>query len=217
MKKIKYLIVIIILLLTCNSVLALSKDDSIHDYALIFTPKQEEKIKSRINKYKEKFDANISVVTVQHKSINNLKDYMNEYYKLNLDGDCILIVIDLEEKLIDAKAYGSIKDKYPKENIQGMLDEIQDKKGYYKKTMAFLTQLIDDNYISFEANSSNIIGLIVIILISSIIPTIITGILKLKNKETIEIINEEYLNMNSLEILKREDSFKTTRTKRVRK
>ena len=122
MKKLKYLIIILLLFIGIRNIYAFDKTEKIYDYAQILTEKEENKLKIGIDKYINKHNLDMVIVTVKHHSHDNLQNYMNEFYvkndfgiESNIDG--IIIVIDLKDKKenIGMKTFGIANSLYNEE------------------------------------------------------------------------------------------------------
>ena len=229
MKKLKYLIIILLLFIGIRNIYAFDKTEKIYDYAQILTEKEENKLKIGIDKYINKHNLDMVIVTVKHHSHDNLQNYMNEFYvkndfgiESNIDG--IIIVIDLKDKKenIGMKTFGIANSLYNEEKIKTILTEINKEKEYYKKLDKFIdysNKYIEDNdseNITISSILSSINWLATII-ISLILPLILIIICLLKSKEIKKSENKNYIKENSIVIDIKKEEFMTTNTKKERK
>ena len=229
MKKLKYLIIILLLFIGIRNIYAFDKTEKIYDYAQILSEKEENKLKIGIDKYINKHNLDMVIVTVKHHSHDNLQNYMNEFYvkndfgiESNIDG--IIIVIDLKDKKenIGMKTFGIANSLYNEEKIKTILTEINKEKEYYKKLDKFIdysNKYIEDNdseNITISSILSSINWLATII-ISLILPLILIIICLLKSKEIKKSENKNYIKENSIVIDIKKEEFMTTNTKKERK
>ena len=229
MKKLKYLIIILLLFIGIRNIYAFDKTEKIYDYAQILTEKEENKLKSEIDKYINKHNFDMVIVTVKHYMQKNLQDYIKEFYTKNEFGiepnkDGIIIAIDLKDKQdnIDIKTFGKAISLYSEDEIKNILIEIDNEKGYYDKLDKFINY--SNKYIKEQkTNNSTIYDVLysmnwlVIITISLLAPFILISIwlFKIKKRKK-EGNNNYYIKQDSVVIEIKKDEFMTTNTKKVR-
>lgn len=224
----KKMIIIFLLIIGINNVFAFDNTYKIYDYAQVLTEKEEKSIKTKIDKYIEKYNLDMVVVTVKYYNQNTLQEYMDEFYNKNQFGigdnkDGIIIALDLKNNIknIDIMNYGIGNNLYSEEEKKEILNEVNKEDKYYDKILKFINysnkyvNKNDDNYTTNNILSH--IDWISIIVISFIVPTIviIIGLLKNKNIKK-EDKADYYVKKDVIDIHKKEDKFITTNTKKDR-
>lgn len=239
MKKIRFLLILLLLFIGINGVSAFDTTTKIYDYAMVLTTKEKEKLKEQIDKYIQNYNMDMVLVTVKYHEKNSTKEYAQDFYDYNGFGlnntyDGIIFVIDFTYGYTDIyiSTTGEAIRLYDDYRINKMLDNISDKKndGYYSMFKSFVSDA--SNYASKGTPSSNsntvineygqlvykkTIPWIKIIIISIVVSSIIILILVFKNKMVKKSIDAKYyLKAGSVIINSRNDRFITTHTSSVR-
>lgn len=220
MKKVKYILIILVgfLLLSNIKVNALNLESKVYDYALILTDKEEEKLNNKIKEYTEKNNIKLLFLTVKHHALDTTEEYLNEFYKKNLDGDVILVVIDLTDnkRNIDIKSFKNAKRLCNDNKIKSILSshKIKSKINNYKISNILLNEIISEKQYGVNDKGINYLKYLLLLIPGIVISSIIVILLLFQDKDKkIEEIEYSYLNINSLSIDKRLDKFVTTHTK----
>lgn len=218
----KYILIILLLFISIKSVNAINELDNnkkIYDYAVVLNNKQEEKLNRKIEKFINKTNTNLIIITVRHPSIKDTKEYLNEFYKKNINNESILLVLNLDNNTmkLDMEVYGNKKIMYSDEQINQILNHVNKEKNYYKTLINFIDEVeTNNNYINNYNKYLNIKYWLLIIIPSIILSSIITFIKVLNNKKENKYEDNKYLKLDSLIIDKRLDNFLTTHTSKSR-
>ena len=239
MKKIKFLLMILIFLIGINTVNAFDTSLKVYDYAQVLTPSEEENLKNDIDNYISTYNMDMALVTVKHHTKKDIMNYADDFYDYNGFGigynyDGVIFVIDFTFGYTDIwmSTTGKAINVYTDYRIDKILDKVSINKnnGYYYMLDAFINE--SSYYASLgipvpDSNNNNIVieninqernieyGKIAII--SFVITSIIVLFLALKNKMVKPATTaHEYLNKESIKINFRNDSFVTTHTSSVR-
>lgn len=229
MKKLKCLFILIILFIGIKGVNAFDNSLKVYDYAQVLTEKEENNLKTKINKYMNKYNIDMVIVTVKYYTQSTLDEYMNLFYNKNDFGignnkDGIILVLDLKNSYdnIGIQTFGRTVNFYSQNELENISNEINKEKGYYQKLNKFIdgsNEYIDnfDNIYIGDHNILASVNWLEIIILSSIIPTIIIiiGLLKSKNVKK-ECNDNYYIKKDSVVINKKSDKFITTNTKKER-
>jgi len=227
MKHLKKLIIILLLIIGVSSVKAQRTFDTtikIYDYAQVLNEKEERDLKNSVDKYIEKYNIDMVLVTVKHYNQNTLEEYMELFYNKNNFGigdnkDGIMFTIDLKNNNIAIKTFGITNDLYSQSELNKILNKVNKKDNNKEKISTFIKY--SNKYIneydndSFDNEFLISIDWIGITIISAILSTVIIfiGILKSKTKIISKRNNDC---VKSLIITIKEDSFITTNTKKRR-
>lgn len=229
MKKTNYLFIVLLLFIGIKNIYAFDKTDKIYDYAQVLTEKEENKLKTQIDKYINKNKLDMVVVTVKHYTHNNIENYMNEFYvkndfgiESNIDGIIIAIDLKAKENNIGIKTFGLANDIYTLDKIKNIINEMNKENNYYDKLNKFIKY--SNEYLkSNDDNDSTIydvltsINWLAITIISFVIPFILIVILLFKNKKLKKEENlNYYLKKDSIVINIKKEEFMTTNTKKER-
>lgn len=228
MKNLKYLILVLFLFMCIKSVNAFDNTIKVYDYAQVLTEKEESKLKKDVDKFINKYNFDMAIVTVKYYNQETLNEYMNLFYIKNDFGigtnkDGIMAVLDLknDNNIIWIETFGNVKDYYSESEIKSIINDVQKEKNNYNKLEIFIDGAF--NYVDkFEDNYSdtNILLLLnwfQVLTLSILIPTmiVIIGIFKNKNVRK-EDSARYYINENSVVITKRNEKYITTNTKKER-
>lgn len=228
MKKLRYLVIVILLLVGVKNIYAYTFDNTIkvYDYAQILTEKQENKLIENVKKYIDKYNMDMVIVTVKYYTYDNLSDYINEFYNRNNFGlgankSGIIFALDVKNNDIDIKTFGTAKTLYSEAEIKNIISSLNKKDKYYNKLSNFIKYsneyINEDNTFIYEDNILKSINWLIIVLPSIFIPTLIVIIILLKIRKGMKGNNEYYYIGNNLIMKKREDKFITTHTKQFNK
>lgn len=194
----------------------------IYDYAQILTEKEEKDLKKSADKYIEKYNIDLVMVTIKHYNQNTLGEYMELFYNTNKFGigdnkSGIMFTIDFKKQDLGIRTFGIAKDLYSENELNKIINKVEKKDNTKDKLSTFIkysnkyineydNETLDDN-IFIEINW---IGISIISFILSTLVVFI-GLLKSKNKSS----NKRNDNcVKSLIITVKEDSFITTNTKK---
>ena len=227
MKHLKKLFLILLLIIGVSSVKAERVFDTtikIYDYAQILNDKEEKDLKKSVDKYIDKYNIDMVLVTVKHYNQNTLEEYMELFYNTNKFGigdnkDGIMFTIDLKNDDIGIKTFGITNDLYSENELNKILTKVNKKDNTKDKLSTFIkySNKYIDEYDSDTFDDEVLISIdwIGITIISFILSTLVVfiGLLKSKNKSS----NKRSDNcVKSLIITVKEDSFITTNTKKRR-
>lgn len=239
-KKIKlFLIILLLLFIGPNYVKSFDNTVKIYDYAQVLTPNEEVELKNNINKYIQKHNMDMVLVTVKHHTQKSTASYAQEFYKKNKFGvgenfDGIIFVLDfsLDDVNIHIEPFGNAIKFYDNTRLKSLSQDILRKKdkGYYKMSDLFIKnsyKYAKEEISSIDSNNTqNIITdtllnkpipWILILIVSILVSTIIIIILIFKNKMVRKSINaNQYLKKDSVIISVSDDCFITTDTTSVR-
>ena len=156
MRKIKYIVIICLLLLIGISVKALDASEKIYDYANVLTPEQKESLKDEINIYKETYNIDMALVTVKYHNYLSTEKYADAIHdELIKNGfgigeydDSILCVLDFNTNLhknigLQISTNGNAIIMYDNTRINRILDSMEnvfnnDKTNYIGIFKAFI-------------------------------------------------------------------------------
>ena len=242
-KKILIIIIFIILFgIHYSNVYAFDTSDKVYDYADVISSEDEEKLKSYIDDYIEKYNMDMVLVTVKQHDKSSTKEYAMDFYDyngfgLNQTNDGIIMVIDFSFGYRDIyiSTTGEAIRVYDDYRIDNMLDNIGyiTDKEYYYWFESFINDASDyadvgvpesnrNTYIDENGNyvvvkSKEKINYLVITIISLIVPSIVVGILISKNRMIRKASNANlYIQSGNTHITTRNDRFLTTHTTSVR-
>lgn len=228
MNYLKKILLILLLIIGVSSVKAERIFDTtikIYDYAQILNEKEEADIKKNVDKYIEKYNIDMVLVTVKHYNQENLEEYMGLFYNINKFGigdnkSGIMFTMDLKKQDIGIKTFGLANDLYSKIELNKIINKVEKKDNNKDKLSTFIkySNKYINEYESETLDDSILIKIdwIGISIISLILSTLIIfiGLLKSKNK----VKNKKSYNyIKSLIITTKEDSFITTNTKKRKK
>lgn len=226
MRKIKYVIIILMLFIGIKNIKAFTFDNTIkvYDYAQILTEKEEDKLIEKVNEYINKYDIDMVIVTVKYYEKNTLKEYMDLFYNTNEFGNGInkrgiFIVLDLKNNDVGIETYNLDDSLYNDFELKNIKLSVSHENKYYNKLLNFID--LSDKYLNEDYSvklsiNNPVINYLIIIIISIFIPTLVVmSILFKVNKYKVENTKISYLKENSLLINKREDKFLTTHTKQI--
>lgn len=229
MKKIKYLIIVLLLIVGIKNIYAFDKTQKIYDYAQVLTEKEEKKLKTQIDKYINKHSLDMVIITVKHYTHDNLQNYINEFYvkndfgiESNIDGIILAIDLKTKEKNIGIKTFGLATTIYSEDKIENILNEINEEKNYYDKLNKFIkysNEYINNNETDDRTiyNVLSSINWLVITIISLIIPIILIIIWLINNnKIKKEESNSHYIKDINISLDIKKEKFMTTNTKKER-
>lgn len=228
MKNLKYLILVLFLFIGIKSVNAFDNTIKVYDYAQVLTEKEESKLKKDVDKFIDKYNFDMAIVTVKYYSQETLDEYMNLFYIKNnfgigINKDGIIAVLDLknDNNIVGIETFGNVKNYYSESEIKSIINDIQKEKNNYNKLEIFIDGAF--NYVDkFEDNYSDtnillFLNWFQVLTLSILIPTmiVIIGIFKNKNVRKEESV-KYYINENSVVITKRNEKYITTNTKKER-
>ena len=228
MKIIKYL-TLIILILGFNNVVAYNFDNTskVYDYALDLTDKQVDKLRTSVLDYIDKNNIDMVLVTVKHYNYSSIEEYSKEFYKKNnfglgSDKSGIIMVVDLNNNDVIIKTFGEATKLYDKVEINNMRKNIKQKMGSYDRFKRFIRY--SNRYIKEDNNITNNYDILysinwpILLIVSSILPTILTIIIVLKIRtENIKKSNNTYSINYDVVVHRRIEKFITTKTKQINK
>lgn len=230
MRKIKYLIIIMLFFISIKNVHAIPKFDNtikVYDYAQVLTDKEESKLKKEVINYINKYNMDMVIVTVKYYTQSTTREYINAFYNQNgfgkgINKDGIMVVIDLKNNNISIKTFGRTINYYSENEINNIIDRINSEDHYYDKLDKFINYSdkylneFDNNYTK-DISAFSIFNWIGILIPSLIVPTIVIVIGLLKNNNVRKKNTAHYYIVeNSVVINTKDDKFITTNTKKTR-
>lgn len=228
MKKLKYLILVLLLFIGIKSVKAFDNTIKVYDYAQVLTEKEESKLKKDVDKFISKYNIDMAIVTVKYYNQETLNEYMNLFYIKNDFGigtnkDGIIAVLDFKnnQNVVGIETFGNVNNYYSELEIKSIINDIQKEKNNYNKLEIFVdgafnyVDKLEDNY--SDNNILLLLNWVQVITLSILISTIIViiGIFKNKNVRKEESARY-YIKENSVVITKRNEKYITTNTKKER-
>lgn len=239
MKKIRYLLIIIILSLAfisnCWAVESVNINLKIYDYGDLLTDEEEKEIKTSIDEYIDEYNFDMVIVT-QKDYIGDLRAYGQDFYDYNdfgmgttKDGILLVLNVDNEGPIAEIVTTGEAIRMYDDSRIDSILTGMSNAK--YLGSKAIIMSFIEDSsrFASYGIPSSNKnihiekdgnprpnFPLTTVIVIAIIISTIAIAIMVRKNKMVRKAHDaDSYLVKQSVNIYNRSDQFLTTHTSRV--
>lgn len=227
MKHLKKIFLILLLIIGVSSVKAITerKFDTtikVYDYAQVLSEKEEKDLKENVDKYIEKYNIDMVLVTVKHYNQNLLEEYMELFYNTNKFGigdnkSGIMFTMDFKNKDLGIKTYGLASDLYSEFELEKIIEKANKKDNnkdklstFIKYSNKYINEYDSDAFDDEIIISINWIGITIISFILSTLVVFI-GILKSKNKSS----NKRSDNcVKTLIITVKEDSFITTHTKK---
>jgi uncharacterized protein len=226
MKKIKYLIIILLLIISTKNIYAYTFDNTtkVYDYAQVLTDKEEDNLIEKAKQYIDNNNMDMVIVTVKYYTYEYINEYINEFYNRNKFGignnkSGIIVVIDLKNNSIGIETFGNTKDLYNKSEINDIISKMNENDKYYDKLLDFIKYsneyITKDEKINNNTDSVNYL----LVLTFSFIISIIVGMLLILKANSIKPINYEnhYIRMDSTIINIREDKYLNTSTKQINK
>ena len=229
MKKIGYLIFVILLFICFRGVNAYTVDNTIkvYDYALVLTDKQSDKLKMDVSKYINKYNLDMVLVTVKHYNYPNLIDYSKAFYKekdfgLGANKSGIIMVVDLKNNNIVLNTFGDATKLYDDIEIDNMISKINKNDKVYDKFTRFIKYsnkyIKENSTLLGDYDAFYSVNWLLLVIISSILPTLIVTIVLFKiMRASKHTSNNYYIEDCNVEIHKRIEKFITTNTKQVYK
>lgn len=225
MKHIKKIFLILLLIIGVSSVKAERTFDTtikIYDYAQVLTEKEEKDLKKSVDKYIEKYNIDLVLVTIKHYNQKTLEEYMELFYNTNKFGigdnkSGIMFTIDYKKEDIGIKTFGLASDLYSENELDKIISKVEKKDDDKDKLLTFIKY--SNKYINEYDNETfdndilieiNWLGISIISIILSTLVVFI-GLLKSRNK-SIKKRNDNCV--KTLIITVKEDSFITTNTKK---
>lgn len=241
MKKLKFLLILLLVFIGINTVNAFDNTIKVYDYAMVLTTTEEESLKEKAYQYIDEYNMDMVLVTVKYHEKSSTKVYAQDFYDYNGFGlnntyDGIIFVIDFTFGYTDIyiSTTGQAIRMYDDARIDNMLDNVSyqyNKNGsYYNMFNTFINDA--SKYASYGIPSSNSNTIInsngdlvykqnipfgTILIISIVVATIILLIFIFKNRMVRKSVNAKYyLKEGSVVINNRQDRFITTHTSSVR-
>lgn len=222
MKKIKFVFVLFMLLVSTSKVYAFDTTVKVYDYAMKLDSEQEEVLKEEVNKFIKKYNMDLVLVTVKYHETTTVSSYGQEFYNHNGFGvgnnaSGLICVIDYSNKEIyySIYAFGEANSIYNnKESL--IIKKLSKEENAYNSFKLFIDEVNKYAKIGVSNNSNNKISFIE--LISSILISfgISTGIIFLTiNKYKYNPKKNCY--NDKLEITVRVDKFIATKTASIRR
>lgn len=223
MKHLKKLFLILLLIIGVSSVKAERVFDTtikIYDYAQVLNEKEEKDIRKNVNKYIEKHNIDMVIVTVKHYNQNTLDEYMNLFYNTNKFNESgIMFTLDYKKDIVGIKIFGLANDLYSQNELNKIISKVDKKNNnkdkistFIKYSNKYIAEYESENYENEILISIDWIG---ITIISGILSTLIVliGLLKTRPKK---VSKRNSSCVKSLIITTKEDTFVTTKTKKKR-
>ena len=237
MNKFKVLVVLIIMFTGIIEVKAFDSSIKIYDYAQILTPSNETQLKNKLDSYIKTYDMDMVLVSVKYHKQSSVESYARSFYMTHDFGigdtkDGIIAIIDFTsgKEKIYIEPYGNATKFYNDARINNMINKMSNKEKYYSKFDIFIKY--SENYAKigtpkineateFKGIDNNLnktlINILIIILISSIIPTVILIYLILEGRRVKkQNTTKSYIKKDSVVINTKTDRYVTTHTKKMR-
>ena len=198
-------------------------DEKIYDFADLFTNSEEEKLYKNVKAFIEKNNIDMAIVTIDYNNKNSSMAYADDFYDYNDFGigknyDGILFLIDMDNRKMWISTTGSAIQTF-ESDINSILDDcysyISNEK-YFDCANTFINSA--QNTITSAKFMGWVIGFVIAIIVSLLIPTIFCLVNKAKHK-AIKLAThaDTYLDKNSITITNSNDIFVRTHTSRVAK
>lgn len=192
--------------------------EKIYDFANLFSEGEEIELYDQAQKFIEKENLDIAIVTISTNNKTSSMAYADDFYDYNDfgigdDSSGILLLIDMDKRNIWISTTGEAIEKYSDSKIDNMLDKIQPcikNKNYYEGAKEFI------NYSDSRRKQISLILFIIGIILSAIIASAFCGIFALKHKP-VKLSNNanNYLDKSSINITNRKDIFVSTYTSKT--
>lgn len=223
MKHLKKLILILLLIIGVGSVKAERIFDTtikIYDYAQVLNEKEERDLKKNVDKYIEKYNIDMVIVTVKHYNQNTLDEYMNLFYNTNKFNESgIMFTLDYKKDDIEIKTFGLANDLYSQNELNKIISKVDKKESnkdkistFIKYSNKYIDEYDDDSFDNEFLISIDWIG---ITIVSGVLSTLIV-LIGLEKTRTKKDNKRNSSCVKSLIITTKEDSFITTNTKKRR-
>lgn len=233
--KLKVCLILLLLSIGINYVSAFDNTSKVYDYAQVFTMSEENNLKLNINEYIEKYNIDMIIVTVKHRTQKTTKLYAQEFYNYNgfgkgqnLDGIIFVMDFSLDNLETQVEVFGDAIKIYDHNRVKDLLQEItrNKEKGYFKMSDLFIRNaykyakegVVISNPDNIESTISNSIlkkpiPWIFILIASLVVSSVTIIILIFKNKMIRKSTNANlYLKKDSIVINVSDDDFITTAT-----
>ena len=193
---------------------AVDEKEKVYDFANLFTTKEEEQLKEKIDTYINIHEMDLAVVTISDNNKDSVRDYADDFYDYNNFGnnstrDGILFLIDMDTREIWMSTTGNAIKMYNDYRIDKALDEVYQYMGdedYYDGTIKYIDIISDFAAKGLPSNSENndmtaSKALMFSLIAGLVLTAIIMGILIAKNKLVRKATTaSEYLNKDSVDV-----------------
>ena len=206
------------------SVSAFDNTLKVYDYAQELSNTEEKLLKSKIDKYIEKYNMDMVIVTVKHHENYDTNKYANDFYTYNdFDTNGIILVIDLSnhKENISIETFGQAKSMY-QNKVDVMINNINNtlNKGYYYAADKFIDMSLNYENIKInklDNNSNTYLTIFLIVLFSILFSILITSIIIIlctnKKRNSSITTSFNHIKEGTLIINVRQEKFVTTHTK----
>ena len=216
MKKILFILILLMNILLITNVNAFDTSQKIYDYADLLIDSEEKMLKEKVDEYIKKYNMDMVLVTVNEHDKTSTQAYADDFYDYNGFGigsshDGVILVIDnnFEKENIQMETTGKAIKVYTDTKIDSILDDVYTEYDYYELFNLFIkdaSKYAERHFPFFIAFA-----------VSALVASIVLGILVAKNK-MVKIATEAntYMDKDSAKITERNDQFVTTHTTSVR-
>ena len=212
---------------------AVDASEKVYDFAELLTPSEEEQIYNRVQKFINKTNLDLAVVTINDNNKFSAMEYADDFYDYNDFGtdseySGVLFLVDMDTREIYMSTTGKAISMYSDYRIDMTLDAIyQDfsNENYLNGITKFVTIIENYDTIGLPSNTDTKYAInnegelyrksrwLIVFGIPSVITAIVIGILISKNKLVrVATSSREYLDKDSLKIKTVSDRLVSTNT-----
>ncbi len=212
---------------------AVDASEKVYDFAELLTPSEEEQIYNRVQKFINKTNLDLAVVTINDNNKFSAMEYADDFYDYNDFGtdseySGVLFLVDMDTREIYMSTTGKAISMYSDYRIDMTLDAIyQDfsNENYLNGITKFVTIIENYDTMGLPSNKDSKYAInnsgevyrkfpwLIVFGIPSVITAIVIGILISKNKLVrVATSSREYLDKDSLKIKTVSDRLVSTNT-----
>lgn len=216
-----FAVTILMSLISPSMAYADSGSTIIDDKAGLFTSEQSEKLNAKMQKISQKYDYSVVLLTVP--STNNIYSttYINDYYDVmyedlhKISKDCIFIFRDIDERILEIRAYGECQKFLPNKRCEKVIDKMARnimRDQYYEGFLTGLDQI--KSYLLYHPNPMT--WTLVQILIAVVVAAIVVASMVRTSESRITTNANTYLDISNSGIVAKRDVYYNTTVTRTR-
>lgn len=212
---------------------AVDASEKVYDFADLLTPSEEKQIYNRVQKFIEKTDFDLAIVTISENNKSSAMEYADDFYDYNdfgMDSEYsgILFLVDMDTRESYMSSTGKAISMYSDYRIDTTLDAIYQEfsnGNYVNGITKFVTIIENYDTIGLPSNKDSKYAIrddgevyrkfpwLIVLGVPSAITAIVIGILIHKNKLVrVATSSREYLDKDSLKIKTLSDRLISTNT-----
>ncbi len=186
MKKCAFLVLLIILCIT--NVYAF--ESKVYDFGAILTNNEEKKLNESINKYVEKNDVSVAIITLKHTNYDT-QTYVDKFIsKYGVSNDAVFMIYNVENNNYNIHTFGNKDKYYNKKSINGFIKEVSGNTNYYLVFNKFLKNNKNYSMLTFK---DILLALLLSIAFTFITVSIIMPKNRLVKREECATLNIKYI------------------------